>query len=55
VESFRLLYPDQFRFEGNRALTLSLGEAVPEAAFRHCVALALTYHLVGRGLAMAGG
>ncbi|EJL30693.1 hypothetical protein PMI01_03085 [Caulobacter sp. AP07] len=49
VESFRLLYPDQFRFEGARALILSLGEPVPEAAFRHCVALALTYNLAGRG------
>lgn len=45
VESFRLLYPDQFRFEGDRALILPLGATVPEAAFRHCVALALTYHL----------
>jgi hypothetical protein len=47
VESFRLLYPDQFRFDGNRAVILSLGEKVPEAAFRHCVALALTYHRSG--------
>jgi hypothetical protein len=47
VESFRLLYSDQFRFDGNRALILSLGEKVPEAAFQRCVAMALTYHLSG--------
>ena len=48
VPSFRQLYPDDFDFEGNRAIRFSLGEAVPEEALRHCIALALTYHVRAR-------
>ena len=44
VETFRELYP-KLRFEGNRAILLDARERLPEAALRHCVALALTYHL----------
>lgn len=44
VETFRELYP-QLRYEGNRAIVLGAEDKVPEAALRHCVALALTYHL----------
>jgi hypothetical protein len=35
---------ETFRYAGNRAILLDAGEKVPEAALRHCVALALTYH-----------
>jgi hypothetical protein len=45
VPSFRRLYRDEFRFEGNRAIVFSLHDEVPQDAFRHCVAMALTYHL----------
>ena len=44
VETFRELYPE-LRYEGNRAILLGAEDKVPEAALRHCVALALTYHL----------
>ncbi|MGH6714302.1 MAG: DUF1801 domain-containing protein [Bradyrhizobium sp.] len=44
VETFRELYPE-LRYEGNRAVLLGAEDKVPEAALRHCVALALTYHL----------
>jgi uncharacterized protein DUF1801 len=44
VETFRELYPE-LRYEGNRAILLDAENTVPEAALRHCVALALTYHL----------
>ncbi|CAN7618537.1 DUF1801 domain-containing protein [Bradyrhizobium sp. LjRoot220] len=47
VEAFRELYPE-LRYEGNRAILLSADDKVPEAALRHCVALALTYHLEKR-------
>ena len=43
VETFRELYP-QLRYSGNRAILLDAGEKMPEAALRHCIALALTYH-----------
>lgn len=44
VETFRELYPE-LRYGGNRSIHLDAQEKVPEAALRHCVALALTYHL----------
>ena len=44
LESYRHLYPDAFRFEGQRALVFSVKAPPPEVALRHCIALALTYH-----------
>jgi len=48
VETFRELYPE-LRYGGNRSILLNADDKVPEAALRHCVALALTYHLGKRG------
>src|ERR1700739_2186339 len=45
VETFRELYPTEFSYGGNRCIILNADDDVPEAALRHCVALALTYHL----------
>jgi hypothetical protein len=47
VETFRELYPE-LRYGGNRSILLDAQEKLPEAALRHCVALALTYHLAKR-------
>jgi hypothetical protein len=44
VDTFRELYPD-LRYSGNRAILLDADKKLPEAELRHCVALALTYHL----------
>jgi hypothetical protein len=44
VETFRELYPE-LRYGGNRCILLDAGDKVPDAELRHCVALALTYHL----------
>ncbi len=44
VETFRELYPE-LNYSGNRAILLDAQDKVPEAELRHCVALALTYHL----------
>ena len=33
------------RYGGNRCIILTAEDDVPEPALRHCVALALTYHL----------
>jgi hypothetical protein len=44
VETFRELYPE-LRYGGNRSILLDAADTLPEAALRHCVALALTYHL----------
>jgi hypothetical protein len=44
VETFRELYPD-LKYSGNRAILLDAKDKSPDAELRHCVALALTYHL----------
>jgi len=44
AETFRTLHPE-LKFGGNRSILLDAGDELPEAALRHCVALALTYHL----------
>ena len=44
VETFREIYPE-LRYEGNRAILLNAADRLPEPELRHCVALALTYHL----------
>ena len=44
VETFRELYPE-LSYSGNRAILLDVAGKLPETALRHCVALALTYHL----------
>jgi len=44
VETFRTLFPTEFRFEGNRALVFEQSETVSTEALAFCVAAALTYH-----------
>ncbi len=45
VSTFRDIYPDEFAYQGNRAVLLRHGDAIPQDAVKHCAALALTYHL----------
>jgi len=45
VTTFRELYPRRFVFEGNRALHFRARDTLPKPELRHCIALALTYHL----------
>lgn len=45
VATFRELYPKQLSYAGNRAVIFNAKDDIPEAALRHCVGLALTYHL----------
>ena len=54
VETFRELYPTELSYEGNRSIILNADDAIPEAELRHCVALALTYHLKKRKPARTG-
>jgi hypothetical protein len=46
VDTFKELYRDKFRFDGNRAIVFNTGDSIPEAELRHCLRLALTYHRV---------
>jgi Domain of unknown function (DU1801) len=45
IDTFRQLYPSQFSYEGNRAILLNLQAEFPQKELRHCIMLALTYHL----------
>lgn len=45
VEFFRMLYPDDFEFEGRRAIVLTVGKPLPEASSSHGIARVLTYRL----------
>lgn len=45
VDTFRAMFPRQFRFETNRALVFELGGRIPWDALAICVEAALTYHL----------
>ena len=49
VATFRELYPDRFRYEGNRSIVFDAGDPIPRDALKHCIALALTYHLRKKG------
>ena len=45
VDDFKQLYPKVFKFEGNRALIFNVADKLPMNELRHCISLALTYHL----------
>ena len=44
IEAFEHLFGDVFTYERNRALLFTVGDDIPEAELRECVAMALTYH-----------
>ncbi|MCE2560115.1 MAG: DUF1801 domain-containing protein [Acidobacteria bacterium] len=44
IETFRALFPDELRFEGNRAIVFDEKDSLPEDPLRFCIAAALTYH-----------
>jgi hypothetical protein len=48
VATFRELYSGEMSSSGNRSIILNAEDEVPEPALRHCLALALTYHLKKR-------
>jgi len=45
VGRWRELYGDIFRFEDNRAIIFNVDEELPAQPVKHCIAMALTYHL----------
>lgn len=45
IERFRDHYGNALRLEGNRAVVLDGNQPLPQEALRHCIAMALTYHL----------
>ncbi len=45
VETFKTLFPDEFEYQGNRAIVFSLEHAIAEDELRFCVSMALRYHV----------
>ncbi|WP_417612429.1 DUF1801 domain-containing protein [Parasphingorhabdus sp.] len=45
IDRYRHLYKDSLTFDGNRALLFDVSDALPVDVLRHCIAMALTYHL----------
>ena len=46
VPTFKLLYKEIFRFEGNRAIIFQVEDDIPEVEVKKCITAALTYHKV---------
>lgn len=46
VDTFKELYTEALTFDGNRAIVLKAGAAIPTAELKHCISLALTYHKI---------
>lgn len=44
VERFRLMFPNELQFEGNRAIVFDLNDPVSTKPLRECITAALTYH-----------
>jgi len=45
VENFKNHYGDKLNFGGNRAILFAIDDEIPTEELRHCIAMALTYHL----------
>lgn len=46
VDTFRELYRDVFKYEGNRAIVFDVQDVIPTLELKHCISLSLVYHRV---------
>lgn len=46
VPTFKKIYREKFKFEGNRAIIFNLHDKIPNAELKHCISMALTYHKI---------
>jgi Domain of unknown function (DU1801) len=44
VDTFRTLFPSEFRYQGNRSIVFDERDEIAVDALRHCIEMALTYH-----------
>ncbi|WP_407272522.1 DUF1801 domain-containing protein [Radiobacillus sp. PE A8.2] len=44
VNTFKEVYRDLFKYEGNRAIVFAENDKIPTEDLKQCIALALTYH-----------
>ena len=46
VETFKIIFPDSFTYEGKREIVFQLDEEIPKEKLKHCIKSALLYHKV---------
>jgi hypothetical protein len=46
VETFKIIFKNTFKFEGNRAIIFKLDEEIPTQELKYCIKAALMYHKV---------
>ncbi len=46
VETFKMVYGDQFRYQKNRAIVFDLRQTVPAKELKKCIKATLLYHKV---------
>ena len=46
VPTFKMIYKDIFRFEGNRAIIFQVEDEISKAELKKCITAALTYHKI---------
>ena len=44
VDTFKEVYKDKFKFDGNRAIVFNIKDKVSVNELKHCISLSLTYH-----------
>lgn len=44
IETFKEIYPDEFEYEGKRAIVIPLSTPVESGPLSHCLQMALKYH-----------
>jgi hypothetical protein len=44
VDSFREMFRDELKYEGNRAILFKMKDKLPIAKLKFCISMALTYH-----------
>ncbi len=44
VDTFKELYRDTLKFDGNRAIIFNMNGKIPVNELKHCIELSLTYH-----------
>jgi hypothetical protein len=50
VETFKTMFPNDFKFEGNRAIVFEAADSTPTQELSWCITAALTYHANNRKL-----
>ena len=53
VDTFKEMYGNKFKFEGNRCIVFGVKDKVPVSQLRHCISMALTYKLDKKTLRQA--